>query len=87
MIESGDDWTDVVFVELMKRTESTQRRQFLLFKYPKALITTGTIVSPMTVGGVAGAVFGGVIGGPVGATIGAAVGVLMCLAYRLAIKK
>ena len=38
MIVPWQDWTDVVFVELMKRIDCTQRKSLVLFKYPRILI-------------------------------------------------
>ena len=75
MIESWQDWTDVVFIELMKRTNSTQREPFLLFKY--AHIVTSLIF--LAEGVAVGAGFGGAIGlagGPVGMGIGVIVGAI-----------
>ena len=41
LIISGQDWTDMVFLELFKRTDSTQHEPFLLFKYAWQVITEG----------------------------------------------
>jgi len=41
MIESGQDWTDVVFVELMKRTDSIQRKPCVIFKYKRYAASLG----------------------------------------------
>ena len=38
MIESWQDWTDVVFIELMKRTDSTLHEPFLFFQYARILM-------------------------------------------------
>ena len=70
MIMSGQDWTDVVFIELMKRTCSTQREQFRRFTHFNILITSG-------IGAAAGALTGGLVGllgGPFSMAVGAAAG-------------
>ena len=85
MINSGQDWTDVVFIELIKRIDHTQRQPFILFKYPNIVIAMGTT----TVGATAGAVVGGVIGvlgGPLGIAGGAAAGAAIAGATGLTVK-
>ena len=73
MIKSGQDWTDVVFVELMKRADSIQREPFILFKYPNIFISSGTTVAGLLIGGAIGAGVG-IIGGPFGVLAGTAAG-------------
>ena len=70
MIKDRQDWTDVVFLEILKKTDSTQREPLRRFKNFNILITSG-------VGAAAGALVGGLVGllgGPVGVTAGVAVG-------------
>ena len=76
MIKSGQDWTDVVFVELMKRADSIQREPFMLFKYPNILISAGTTVTGSIIGGAVGGGLG-IIGGPVGVLAGTAAGAVI----------
>ena len=73
IIKSGQDWTDVVFVELMKRTDSTQRKPFVLFRYPNLLVTSGTTVAGLAIGGAIGGGVG-IIAGPAGVILGSAAG-------------
>ena len=79
MIESGHDWTDVVFIELIKRTDSTQREPFFLFKYAAVILIslmlhiTGRVTAGAAIGGVIGLASGGPTGAVAGAVVGAAV--------------
>ena len=63
MTISEQDWTDVVFLELMKRTNSTQHDTFILFKYD-ILIPLKAIAAGMFRGMMAGTAVG--IGGAAG---------------------
>ena len=86
IIEPADDWTDLVFVELMRKTKPRQRRAFVLFKYGAAMasgLATSTAVGAAVGAGVGAAA--GLLAGPVGmlaagamgAGVGAGVGVLI----------
>ena len=75
IIKPTDDWTDLVFLELMKKTKPRQRRPFVLFKYGAAVasgLATGTAVGAAVGAGVGAAA--GLIGGPVGMLAGGAMG-------------
>ena len=72
IIQSREDWTDVVFVELMKRTDSTQRMPFVIFKYPKMFFRR-EMVAGIAIGAIAGGIFGGPLG-PLGLVAGVAAG-------------
>ena len=64
MIKADQDWTDIAFLELMKRTDESQREPFILFKYPMVVLTS----SATAAGAVTGAVVGGLVGGRTGWT-------------------
>lgn len=67
MIKEGQDWTDIVFIELMKKTGEEERAPFIFFRYPNlSLLGAGT--------GAAVGVLGGPVGMAAGAALGAAIG-------------
>jgi len=79
IIKPGQDWTDVAFLEIIKKADPTYRKEWLILKYPNIFITLGTIVA----GGAAGATAGGIVGalaGPIGVPAGAAAGAAIGLA-------
>jgi len=82
-IESGQDWTDVVFVELMKRTDCIHRNPFILFKYFNLFII-GTTSAGIGAGAVIGALVG-LVGGPIGIAVGVATGAVVGAATGAAV--
>ena len=75
ILKEGQDWTDVVFIELMKKTSKTRRESFFFFKY----LYMGSYL-----GKVAGSTVGAFLG-PVLSTIGAKIGAHMGAAAGLTI--
>ena len=86
MIKNGQDWTDVVFIELMKRTDEMERKPFSLFKY---FTPHGATLGAATGAGIGAAI--GVVGGPIGIaagmSAGAAVGAAVGGTKMLTVKK
>ena len=78
-LAEGHDWTDLVFIALMKLVLPEKRKKYMKLKYGLLIGIRGS--GAVAVGGGAGAIVGGIagaIGGPLGyaagATVGAAVG-------------
>jgi len=42
MLEEGQDWTDVAFIELMMKTAEEGREPFILFRYPNLILSTSS---------------------------------------------
>ena len=76
MLKNGQDWTDLVFVELMKKTAEEDRVPFFYFRYPNLFLGAGATSAGAAIGAGAGAVVG-VLGGPVGIAAGAGIGALL----------
>ena len=70
------DWTDIAFVELMKKTGQENREPFVFFRYPNLFLGTSSAGAGAAIGAVAGACVG-VLGGPIGAYAGAGVGAMV----------
>ena len=76
MLKGGQDWTDVVFVELMKKTGEEDRVPFFYFRYPNLFLGAGATGAGAAIGAGAGAIVG-VLGGPLGMAAGAGVGAIL----------
>ena len=73
-VKKNADWTDLVFLQIMRKTSEDSRMGFMYLKYGAA------IVSAAAVGAGVGAVVGaaaGAIGGPLSAAAGSIVGALV----------
>ena len=85
MIKNRQDWTDVVFIELMKRTDETEREPYLFFKYEDVVKSSARGVmsgAGAAVGAVIGGPQGAVAGGVAGAVVGRAAGKVVCLTVK-----
>ena len=74
-LAEGHDWTNLVFIALMRLVPAEKRKKYMKLKY-RLLIGIGGS-GAVAVGGGAGALVGGIagaIGGPLGAAAGATVG-------------
>ena len=76
ILEKDQDWTDIAFVELMKKTGEESREPFVFFRYPNILLGTSTAGAGAAVGAAAGAALG-ILGGPIGVYAGAGLGAVM----------
>ncbi len=78
ILKPTDDWTDLVFIELMRKTKDTQRKPFVVLKYGAAIAASisSLAAAGAAIGGTAGAVLGpiGLAAGSIGAAAGAGVG-------------
>ena len=76
ILEKDQDWTDIAFVELMKKTGEESREPFVFFRYPNLLLGTSTAGAGAAMGAAAGAALG-ILGGPIGVYAGAGIGAVM----------
>ena len=74
-IEEGNDWTDLVFTEILKKTAEDKRKSLFDLKYGAAIASSGasTVLVTTLVGAGAGATVGAV-GGPIGMVAAAGIG-------------
>ena len=79
MLKRGQDWTDVVFIELMKKTAEEDRVPFFYFRYPNLFLGAGATGAGAAIGAGTGAIVG-VLGGPLGVAAGAGIGALLGVA-------
>lgn len=75
MIGDEEDWTDIVFIELMKRTNAEQREKFLLVKYHRLIVSSVATGSSLVGAGV-GIGIGSLLG-PIGMAVGGVFGALV----------
>ena len=64
-IAEGHDWTDLVFLSLMRLVPAERREKYVIFKYPLLIGISGS--GAVVAGAGAGALVGGIagaIGGP-----------------------
>ncbi len=76
ILQPTEDWTDLVFFELMRKTKEKRRKQFVKLKY--GLAVAGSLSTSMVVGAVIGGAVGvaaGIVGGPGGVIVGGGLGV------------
>ena len=74
-LAKGHDWTDLVFIALMRLVPAERRKKYIIFKYPLLIGISGS--GAVVAGAGAGALVGsiaGAIGGPLGVGAGAGVG-------------
>jgi len=79
VLHGDDNWTDVVFDEIMKRVDKRRRKKYFLFKYGAAVFTnaTATTIAGTAIGAGIGMVAGiprGLLGMAAGAVLGGATG-------------
>ena len=74
-IEDGNDWTDLVFTEILKKTAEDKQKSLIGLKYGAAIASSGasTVLVTTLVGAGAGAAVGAV-GGPIGIVAAAGIG-------------
>ena len=75
ILKENEDWTDVVFFELMKKTSKREIGKFFAFKYSNLVIGMGSASFSVIVATTIGAVVGGPVGAIIGGLAGGAVGV------------
>ena len=75
IIEEGNDWTDLVFLEILKKTAEDKRKSLIALKYGAAIAGSGAsaVLVATLVGAGAGAAVGA-LGGPIGSIAAAGVG-------------
>ena len=73
-VKQNEDWTDLVFFQIMKKASEDTRLGFLYLKYGAATVTAAAVGAG--IGAVVGAA-AGAIGGPLGAAAGSAVGAIV----------
>ena len=83
ILKPTDDWTDLVFIELMRKTKNSQRKPFVVLKYGAAIAASisSFVAAGAAIGGAAGTATGAVLSpigslaaGSIGAAAGAGVG-------------
>ena len=74
ILKEDQEWTDIAFVELMKKTGEESREPFVFFRY--LFLGTSSAGAGAAMGAAAGAAIG-ILGGPVGVTAGAGVGAVV----------
>jgi len=83
ILKNGEDWTDVVFVELMKKTSEHERGKFLAFKYSKVIIEVSSASVVTALAALVGVAVGGPVGGMIAALAGGATSATIAGIYNL----
>ena len=82
VLQGEDNWTDVVFDEIMKKVDKRKRKNYFLFKYGDTVFTstTTTTVASTAIGagiGMGAGIPGGLLGMAAGAVLGGVTGGLL----------
>ena len=80
-LPKNHDWSDLVFVALMRLAPAEKRKKYVQVKYA-ILIGSGFVTAATGAGALVGGIAGGAIGGPLGAGAGVGVGAAVGVSWR-----